>query len=105
VYACDKHTLVKHRMQLITPTHILAHIFDVANKQAVLQINKQNHSESHNLSTSTGIVRQKDELMKIGHVRVSNLLTRPEVARYLIQTTTELAALLGISIDEKARNG
>jgi hypothetical protein len=32
-------------MQLITPTHILAHIFDVANKQAVFQINKQAESQ------------------------------------------------------------
>ncbi|WP_268963424.1 hypothetical protein [Reticulibacter mediterranei] len=32
-------------------------------------------------------------------------LTQPEVARYLIQTTKELAELLGISLDEWTHNG
>jgi len=33
--------LLKHLVQLITPTHILTDFFDLSNKQAALQTNKQ----------------------------------------------------------------
>jgi hypothetical protein len=63
-------------------------------------------NEEHNAFNLMSKEHGQDGLDPLrGLLRNARGLTRPEVARYLIQTTTELADLLGISLSEAASKG